>query len=292
MFSVLNHEKVLLNDKKIPLWKAFKKVKGENEYSSKLELEEGVTLLDGSELTEEYIHKIRKRIRFANKNIHGAMNDEDKGLIHQFILGKLVMQFKQWMVGFYNKRYARRYWDADAEMWVEGYYNTAFKGLAAILKLQAGSAIRNKGLDDFQKGNLARFATELIILGSLILLRASLDAPEEREGDFWYRRWIYYTRRALADVQMGNPVGLFANLKRMYSNLIPSARTLFDYTYPVVGIGDYGTILQNPSPNAGEDKYLRNLKHKTIPFYKDIDKWHKIDERNDIFDDYDVFNRW
>lgn len=292
MFSVLNHEKVLLNGKKIPLWKAFKKVKGENEYSSKLELEEGVTLLDGSELTEEYIHKIRKRIRFANKNIHGAMNDEDKGLIHQFILGKLVMQFKQWMVGFYNKRYARRYWDADAEIWVEGYYNTAFKGLAAILKLQAGSAIRNKGLDDFQKGNLARFATELIILGSLILLRASLDAPEEREGDFWYRRWIYYTRRALADVQMGNPVGLFANLKRMYSNLIPSARTLFDYTYPVVGIGDYGTILQNPSPNAGEDKYLRNLKHKTIPFYKDIDKWHKIDERNDIFDDYDVFNRW
>lgn len=292
MFAVLNHEKVLLNGKKIPLWQAFEKVKGEDEYSSELKLKEGVTLLDGSEVSEEYINKIKKRIRFANKNIHGAMNEEDKGIIHQFILGKLIMQFKQWMVGFYTKRFARRYWDADLEEWVEGYYNTVFKSLAAIIKLEAGLAIREKGLDDYQKGNLTRFAAEMIILASLTLLKASLDAPEDREGEFWYRRWIYYTRRALADVQMGNPIGLYANLKRMYSNLIPSARTLFDYSYIVVGLGDYGTEIQPPSPDAGEDKYIRNVKEKTIPYYKYIKNWHKIDEDNTIFDDFDVFNRW
>ena len=38
-----------------------------------------------------FLEKIRKRIRHANQTMHGAMNEEDKGLIHQHMAGRFIM---------------------------------------------------------------------------------------------------------------------------------------------------------------------------------------------------------
>lgn len=291
MFAVLNHEKVILDGNEIPLWKAYEVVKENGETSSRLVLKAGVTKLDGSDVDDSYIHEVRKKIRFANKQCHGAMNEEDKGIIHQYILGKLVMQFKQWMVGFYSKRYRGSHWDSDLEINIEGYYVTMAKLLASLTKLQLGAAIKEEGLTEFQKDNIKRFCAEMGILIGLTVLNTALGSPEDYEKDkYWQRRFLYFVKRMLADVRMGNPVGMLSNLIGMYKNLIPAATTMIDFTYIITGLDDYGDELQS-GPEQGQDKYLRNLKHKIIPFYKQIERWNELDRSNDPYKAFDSFNK-
>ena len=123
MYAVLHKEKVLLNGKKISLFDAFEKV-SIGEGNSKLELIQGVTDLDGNHITQDYIDRIKGKIKYVNSSMHGAMNEEDRGLIHQYVAGRMIMNFRQWMVGHYGRRFRGRYFDYNLGDWREGYYTT------------------------------------------------------------------------------------------------------------------------------------------------------------------------
>ena len=84
-------------------------------------------MLDGSAITDEYLEKVQAKIRLINQKTHGSMNTEDKGNIHRFMMGRAAMQFKQWMVEHYSRRYRGRYFDGTTRTWQEGYYNTVYK---------------------------------------------------------------------------------------------------------------------------------------------------------------------
>ena len=118
-YAVLFHEKVYQYDpttgkrKMISLYNAL----GTTDIidgNRNLKLKDNIFTLNGEKvdnLNHPYFDAIRRRIRYANQNCHGSMNREDKGLIHREILGKLVMNFRQWMVEHYSRRYRGLHWD-------------------------------------------------------------------------------------------------------------------------------------------------------------------------------------
>lgn len=132
VYAILSHEKVLQRDpasgkvKKISLYDAF--TKGEKiSGNSELEILDNIYKMDGQRLKDTkdpYFDEIKRRMRFVNQQCHGSMNKEDKGIIHQYMLGKLAMNFRQWMVEHYSRRYRGLHWDESIrDVNLSNFYN-------------------------------------------------------------------------------------------------------------------------------------------------------------------------
>ena len=294
MYAVLNHEKVLIDGKKVSLYEAFT-IENKDSGNSELVLKSGVTDLNGNPLNEEYLDEVRKKIRQANQTTHGSMNKEDKGLIHRRLLGRAIMNFRQWMVEVYSKRYRENYYDATVDKWREGYYRTVGKLLIGFLQdykmFQTKAALHWKDMDETQQANVRRFRNEMIVLGSLFTLSFALGEPEDHKKDFWYRMWIYQTKRALLDIEAMNPIGAFLNAKTMLNSPIASVNTINGFLYPIFGLPDINDTIKS-GPYKGWNKYGRNFLKYTVPFYNQIDKILKLGEDESIFSIFDNSNKY
>lgn len=119
VYSTLMHEKVIQYDpdtgkrKKITLYEALDKGKV-IDGNPQLILKDNIFRIDGVKINgieDEYFKAMRRRIRYINQQCHGSMNKEDKGVLHQWMLGKMAMNFRQWMVEHYSRRWRGLHWD-------------------------------------------------------------------------------------------------------------------------------------------------------------------------------------
>lgn len=311
MYAVLHHTKVLLNGKKTNLYDAYevsKKVDG----NAKLQLKAGVTDLDGNAITEEFIHKIRKRIRKVNHDTHGAMNEEDKGLIHQYLWGRLIMNFRQWMVGFYERRFRTRHYDANTEDEREGYWYSLYKGLLNedtkdvwgkghhltamgliakdFLTFMLRASTHWEHLDEMQKYNIKRVKTEMLTFFLLLGASFALGDPDKHKKEFWRRFFIYQVKRALVDTEAGMPgLTILANATTMLNSPMAGIQTMNGFLYVFYGLynGDLFTKIKS-GDHKGENKYFRNVQKYVLPVFKDIEQMQKLSTDENVFKVFDA----
>lgn len=306
MYAILHKQQVRLNGEKINLYDAFEKVSiGEN--NAKLELKQGVTDLDGNPITQEFIDKVKGKIRAANQSMHGAMNEEDKGLIHQYILGRLTMNFRQWMVGHYSRRFRGRHFDFSTGDWREGYWVSVWKGLTndetkgtwkqgekmkaigmfmkdAFLMLTRAQTQWNN-LNDHQKYNVKRVRTELIMLVALTGLGFVLGEPDDHKKEFWRRWWIYQTKRMITETESSMPgYKMPGSLLTILQSPMAGINTLNSMLYVLYGLtnGDLTTEIKS-GRYKGWNKYGRNVLKYTVPFWKDWENLQKFSEDDSLF---------
>lgn len=309
MYSILHNQKLLLNGKKISMYDAFE-VTGKQDGNSELRLKAGVTMLDGSAVTPEFIDNIRKKIRYVNQTTHGSMNTEDKGLIHQKLWGRAVMNFRQWMVEHYSRRFRKRHFDASLGMDREGYW-TSFKELmfndetsdewkqghklTAIglfmkdlmyFTLRAQSQWHN--LDEMQRHNVKRVHTEMMMYFALLGLSFALGEPDKHKKEFWRRWWIYQVKRMILDTEGSMPHPKFiSSALTILQSPMAGVNTVNSLLYSFYGltngdlIGDNDTI--KSGDHKGENRYWRNMKKYNLPFFKDIEQMEKMSEDESIF---------
>lgn len=306
MYSLLHHEKVLLNGEKISLYDAFE-VSDKEDGNAVLDLKQGVTDLDGNAITQDYIKTIKQRLRYLNQSTHGAMNAEDKGLIHQYWWGRGIMNFRQWMVGHYSRRFRGRHFDASLGMDREGYWVSLYKGLMNEdtkdtwknhHKLQAIGmfmkdlytfALRSEAqwhnLDAMQKYNIKRVRAEMLMFVILSGLSFALGEPDEHKKEFWRRWWIYQTRRALMDTEASMPhPKAFSNLLTILQSPMAAVNMMSSLLYVIYGItnGDIAETIKS-GDHKGENKYLRNIIKYDLPFFKDFEQMQKMDTDEAVF---------
>jgi hypothetical protein len=208
--------------------------------------------------------------------MHGAMNDEDKGLLHRYILGRLVMNFRQWMVGVYSKRYRGKYWDADLKQWREGSYATAYyvlRNYFRVLTNQKSKIEKElllKNLSKERKANLRRMLADYIVyLTVKLLVIPALGDPDESEGDWWVRYAIYQALRV--DLEMGGTVAgieIVNNAQKIINSPIAAATTMEKWLllFDVPSMFETtGTSILNQ-----ENKWVHNVENKVVPFVKHI----------------------
>lgn len=294
MYAMLHNEKVLVDGEKVSLYEAFEKTDRESG-NSELVLKKGATDLKGNPLDQAYLDNMRKRIRYANQTTHGSMNKEDKGIIHQRMLGKAVMNFRQWMVEYYSRRYRGEHYDATLNEWREGYYRTTGKLVRGYLQdfgmFKAKAALHWKDMNDVQKANVRRCLAEHALLGSLVLLSFALGEPEDHKKEFWYRMWIYQVRRAKLDMEAATPIGAIVNAKTMLNSPMASINTVNGFIYPIFGLGDIDDTIKS-GPYKGWNKYGRNVLKYTVPFYNQIDQLMRMDEDESVFAVFDSSNTY
>ena len=218
------------------------------------------------------------------------MNSEDKGVINQHFLGRAAMNFRQWMVEHYSRRYRKRHWDYSAGKYVEGYYVTCFNVAKEFIKgyrdIVATYEMLKGTLEDDQKANLRKAGMEVLILLSLMGLSMCLGDEDDHDGEFFMRLWILNTKRMLQETKAAMPIGAITEFGRVIDSPFPAMTTVSGLLYPITGIKDIDDVIQR-GRYKGWNKYWRNILWYTVPFYKQVDQILNMAKENSMFAVYD-----
>ena len=225
--------------------------------------------------------------------MHGAMNEEDKGLIHQHMAGRFVMNLRQWMVEHYSRRYRGSHYDATLGEYREGFYNTASKFAYAlvgdIFNFEKESMLHWNDMNKMQKANVKRALSELTVLASLLTLSLALGEPDDHKKEWLMRMFIYQTKRAITDVNGSTPLGIPTEMNTLINSPIAASNTVNAFLYPFNGISDINETIQS-GKHKGENKYVRNITKYLVPFYGQIEQLKDMDEDNGVFQVFEKNN--
>lgn len=300
MYAVLDNEKVLYKGKKISLYDALVKT-DKTLGSAELKFMDGVTDLKGNPLTDinsEYIENVRRKVRAANNSIHGAMNREDKGMIHRFLLGRAVMQFRQWMVEFYGKRFrVSQYWDDNMKRMRRGYYiNTAIQ-IKNILDLRQHSFKQN--FINFWKDKGALYDAKRVFYDVVLMaifhylpLLIMGDDDDEKELGKIEKNLLYLVMRTESELKSGNPFAFYdfvSNLEYIINNPLPQTRLLGNLAYVVGGIvnGDVFEDIED-GKYKGENKYIHELTYSLSP-YKQVKRLYDDEALENLLNSFERY---
>lgn len=293
MYSILLHEKVWKDGKQISLYDALEvgdKQDGNSELVTIATLDEAGT----QPITEEYLSTMKDKIRHANQNCHGSMSELDKGLIHMNMAGKFVMNFRQWMVEHYSRRYRDKHWDASSREWEEGYWRTTYNFSKNLIKgmlgMQTEAAMRWENLDARSKQNVMECMAEVSMLVALLLADMAIGpvknvgAGDDEATRWWKRFGLYQLKRLLLDAKSATPVGAVTEAKTMLNSPVPAVNTVNGFLYPIIGITN-GDFMENykQGPYKGENKYLVRTGKYTIPWWYQIEQLKRMGEDENLF---------
>jgi hypothetical protein len=174
-----------------------------------LSLKEGVTKLDGSEWTQDDTIAFIRKQNFVNKRMHGIYNYADRAAIQQYALGRLALMFRKYLVPSINRRYLKKQYNFEGDVYTEGYYNTSFRFIKLLfteLKQGQYSILKSYNtLDAYEKANVKRFATEVVMLIAIALLAAFVF--DDDDNDSWgFNLMAYETNRLMTELGAYNPV--------------------------------------------------------------------------------------
>jgi hypothetical protein len=306
MYAVLDNIKVLHNGKKISLYDAFE-LTDKQDGNKELKLKAGVTDLKGNQITDEFLEKVRRRIRYCNQTCHGSMNEEDKGLINQKLWGRAINQFRQWMWEHYSRRFRKSHFDYTLGENREGYW-ISFAKLIAQDETQEKWSKGEKGdamvmfmkdfvtfttraqaswdeLSESQRYNVKRVLSEMTMFAALMGLSFALGEPEDHKKEFWRRWWIYQVRRLILDAEasMPHPKMISSGLTILQSPMA-GVNTMNSMLYAFYGITNGDIVDQiKTGKHKGENRYRRNLKKNALPFFKDWEQLQEMSEDESIF---------
>lgn len=89
-----------------------------------MQLQAGVTKLDGTPFTEYDRIKFVQKVHRLNEKMHGIYNKDDMSAFQQHAIGRLVFTFRKYMVSSIMRRFQKSSYDFMLDETTEGYYVT------------------------------------------------------------------------------------------------------------------------------------------------------------------------
>jgi hypothetical protein len=240
--------------------------------------------MDGQVVDEAYLNKIRGRIREANQNMHGSMNAEDQRIIKQRLLGRAASHLRTWMFEHYSRRYRGEHYSAATRSQREGFYYTIYRCLKEMHAYQRSASAQWSTLNDHQKTNVMRACMEIaaVLLGSIFTWCGFFDPDDD---DSWFEKFNkYQAKRLMMDLKASTPINAPEEGYQMIRNLFPLLTTIHKEYYLIGGLlnGDVFQTIKR-GKHKGENKYIRGVKKRVLPF------WHQIEEMINLQDEDNIF---
>ena len=302
MLAILNQVKVM--DKTtgniVPLKKAFRVEKhGSNsrlvvDYD-KYDLVTDEKTMTTKPLTEADIEMVNNQIKYCNDSMHGAFSQIDRGMIHRYCFGRLIMNFRQWMPAHYARRFKGLHYDAVLGQYREGYYVSCYKFIRDTVKgfkdAEYSIAARWHELDEteqgrMQKANLKRAMAETAILISLVSSPMFLGRYKDKKGNWAYRNLMYQLYRLRTETQASMPLntGFIKNMLTILNSPMACISTV-DNMSRILYFQDLFYKVES-GKHEGENLYIHGLE-KAIPYYKQVVNQLNLDTEDTLFKIYD-----
>lgn len=115
----------------------------------------------GEKIDREYINKYSEKINEINHRLFGVYNTDDMVAAQRTALGRCVLQYRQWIVPMFARRFQNRRYVAALEEYEEGYYRTMLHVIAGLKNGMGGIAQVWEELDEGQRRNVYRSLIEI-----------------------------------------------------------------------------------------------------------------------------------
>lgn len=254
-----------------------------------------------SNFGQEDIFRFATSVRAALMDIDGNYDARMKVALQARWYGKFSLSLRKWIYSTSQRRFTKHYFDNIRQKHFEGFYNTgarwvftqnpAFNGVANFLnklifrsKATQIECVRWDELEDWQKANVRRFATEIsVVVLSLALFTilgamAGEDDDDDTFGDLVFDNVQYQLYRLYTDLTFyTNPV----SFAKILQDPFPTMTLLTDVTKLISQLGSPLEVYEHGS-KAGMNKLLYQTL-RFIPATRQIDRWTHIDEEMELF---------
>lgn len=227
-------------------------------------------------ITQKYIIRIKRRIHKVNNSLNGAFGADDKGTLQRRCYGRMIMQFRQWMIAHYERRFSRAHYDDDLEQWREGYYVTAGKQILVplykdLVRGKIQFAKYGKLLSRHEKANLRRALAEVTELAMLATLVKIGGKVKDRSRNWLEKMGLYQLHRMFLDVGASCPITpqFFSNIFTLLQSPAASLDT-FENLMNVIKFWDIFDEVQT-GRYQGWSVYEKNM-YQLVPALDQIDK--------------------
>lgn len=246
-------------------------------------------LLQIKEFTDDYNIELKLNINKIAQSLNGAYSDIDKGAVQRNVLGRLAMQFRNWMPAHYNRRMASKYYDAQLGQDREGYYRTlgnfTWNLIKDIKNGQFHLATNYANLSAHEKANINRSLTELIMFAVLAGLVSLAGDEKDKKGDFFARMALYQLKRLKLETSASIPIhpNILDNLWTILQSPAPSIKT-FDTLSNLLQFWNVFNELES-GRYKGWNEYTRDAV-KAAPIVNQSIKIYDITEEDYMFTIY------
>lgn len=227
-------------------------------------------LKDGVQWSEVQRFAFMNKVHGINKYLHGTYNTFDKAVASKYVLGRMVLLFRNWMERGWRRRTAKMHPDYEIDNIMEGNYRSFFRILVNQLKgLHTKTFLSWSSLTDLEKSNIRKTIVEInaltVAIVLVMLLAGDPDDPD-KEKNTWTENFILYEARRLQSEIMFyvNPTEFWRIMKSPTAAMsgIKKTTDLLDQILPWNITDEYE---RNSGPHKkGDNKALVKLK-KWIP---------------------------
>lgn len=218
--------------------------------------------------------------------MHGAFNEADRGEIHRYIIGRMAMQFRQWMPAFYMARFGKERINVLSGQTEEGFYRTYYGFIygtlkdAVHLKFELGK--RYGALSDAQKANIWKGLMEAsTALGLTFMLNyGSLGDPDKDDPGFVnMAKYNLYRLK----MELGSATPLSIDFKDNVFTLIKSPIPAMENIDGIISLLYLNQLTETIETGkyAGWNRYLRNA-YFTVPGARNIGRYVSLVTEGDI----------
>jgi len=248
-----------------------------------------IAVKDGFTISEDSLADFKTKVKGVNHKIHGIYNREDKGILNNIALGRLILQFRHWARPGWNKRWGTRFgksfWNERRNEMDKGSYVSAiqfftipfknkgkknwsedqewnvFRAALAVMR-DYGQFIKNAQvywltLSPTDQANVKRAVLEMTYLfGAIIMLqmlRKLGDDDDELKESKMFNALLYQMDRTVTELNTYSPHGWFNETAKLTKSPTATWKTLTD----AYKLGWYA--LQFPFQEDDERRYQNGI---------------------------------
>lgn len=264
----------------------------------------------------------KNKVANLNRKNNGIYNVEDSSTFARTALGKMALQFRKYMRPSWNKRFGTKFgksfWNEQRSEWDKGSYismlqflGTGYKDLSfniregadvitflgnltkGMTKLATNFKVYYNTLDDFEKANVKRAATEMALLTFTIFLGYALSQMKGDDDDepLAYDLAVYQTDRLMSELMFYTPFGLINEGQKLLKTPFAAQSALIDIARFT------GSLIAYPFQEEQERIYQTGmyrdevrLKINTLKLIPVVNKYQQLN-RIDKFNKYYILFR-
>jgi len=233
------------------------------------------------------LDKVSRKIQRMGHKLFGIYNDEDSVVAQRMVLGRALLQYRQWIKPQFNHRFQKAQVNLLTGKTEEGYYRTAGKFLAKkFLCNFMNEALRGKiqiaanwdELSDDEKSNIKRAVFEIIQCLCVYLIATYAPWPDDKKRPWVLKYAEYIAQREKHELGMLTPSIMQAQeLAKTIQSPLPimsSINNMINLIRSVFSPGDW-IDEKTSGPYKGMSTLEANFLKAPLPvvtWYKQIDK--------------------